>query len=74
MFGDLLNAAGVTWGFFDEGFDTSVVNTNGTTGCRRSNWSGVTGQTPLDYAPVVNPFQYLLRPPIRFMRGPRRFQ
>ena len=24
--GDLLNAAGVTWGFFHEGFDTSVIN------------------------------------------------
>jgi phospholipase C len=56
--GDLLNAAGVTWGFFHEGFDTSVININGTTGCRRSNLSGVTGQTPLDYSPVVNPFQY----------------
>ena len=56
--GDLLNAAGVTWGFFHEGFDTSVTNVNGTTGCRRSNRSDVTGQTPLDYTPVVNPFQY----------------
>jgi phospholipase C len=56
--GDLLNAAGVTWGFFHEGFDTSVTNVNGTTGCRRSNTSDVTRQTPLDYSPVVNPFQY----------------
>jgi phospholipase C len=56
--GDLLNAAAVTWGFFHEGFDTSVANVNGTTGCRRSNRSDVTGQTPLDYTPVVNPFQY----------------
>ncbi len=56
--GDLLNAAGVTWGFFHEGFDTSVTNINGTTGCRRSNRSDVTGQTPLDYSPAVNPFQY----------------
>ena len=56
--GDLLNAAGVTWGFFHEGFDTSVTNSNGTTGCRRSNKSDVTRQTPLDYSPLVNPFQY----------------
>jgi phospholipase C len=56
--GDLLNAAAITWGFFHEGFDTSVTNVNGTTGCRRSNRSDVTGQTPLDYTPVVNPFQY----------------
>jgi phospholipase C len=56
--GDLLNAAGVTWGFFHEGFDTSVINSNGTTGCRRSNKSEVTRQTPLDYSPLENPFQF----------------
>ncbi len=56
--GDLLNVAGVTWGFFHEGFDTSITNVNGSTGCRRSNRSDVTRQTPLDYSPVVNPFQY----------------
>jgi phospholipase C len=56
--GDLLNAAGVTWGFFHEGFDTTMANSNGTTGCRRSNLSDVTRQTPLDYSPGLNPFQY----------------
>ncbi len=56
--GDLLNEAGVTWGFFHEGFDISATNSNGTTGCRRSNRSDVTGQTPLDYNPILNPFQY----------------
>ena len=56
--GDLLNAAGLTWGFFHEGFDTTVTNSNGTTGCRRSNKSDVTRQTPLDYSPALNPFQY----------------
>ncbi len=56
--GDLLNEAGVTWGFFHEGFDISVTNSNGTTGCRRSNRSEVTGQTPVDYNPILNPFQY----------------
>jgi phospholipase C len=30
--GDLLNAAGVTWGFFGEGFDMTATNSNGTTG------------------------------------------
>jgi phospholipase C len=56
--GDLLNAAGVTWGFFYEGFDTTVANSNGSTGCRRSNKSDVTGQTPFDYLPGLNPFQF----------------
>jgi phospholipase C len=56
--GDLLNEAGLTWGFFHEGFDITAINSNGTTGCRRSNLSNVTGQTPLDYNPVLDPFQY----------------
>ena len=56
--GDLLNEAGVTWGFFHEGFDITVTNSNGTTGCRRSNLSDVTRQTPVDYNPALNPFQY----------------
>ena len=56
--GDLLNDAGLTWGFFHEGFDITVVNSNGTTGCRRSNRSNVTRQTSLDYYPTLNPFQY----------------
>ncbi len=30
--GDLLNAAGLTWGFFYRGFDTTITNSNGTTG------------------------------------------
>src|SRR6516225_170679 len=35
--GDLLNAAGVTWGSFMGGFDVTVKNTNLTTGCNRSS-------------------------------------
>ncbi len=34
--GDLLNAANITWGFFEGGFDLTVTNSNGTTGCGRS--------------------------------------
>src|SRR5215470_12867728 len=34
--GDLLNNAGVTWGNFAGGFDLTVVNPNGTTGCGRT--------------------------------------
>src|SRR5262249_17736734 len=56
--GDLLNAAGVSWGFFNEGFDLTVVNRNGTTGCKRSNTSTVTGTTKADYIPHHQPFQY----------------
>ena len=44
--GDLLNAAGVSWGFFAEGFDLTVINSNGTTGCHRSHTSTITGQQP----------------------------
>ncbi|HXC08169.1 MAG TPA: alkaline phosphatase family protein, partial [Steroidobacteraceae bacterium] len=43
--GDLLNAAGVTWGFFEGGFNLTVTNANGTTGCKRSTTSKVTGVT-----------------------------
>ncbi len=56
--GDLLNAAGVTWGFFEGGFDLTVTNANGTTGCKRSTLSAVTGVTKADYIPHHQPFQY----------------
>jgi len=35
--GDLLSAAGVTWGSFMGGFDLTITNTNGTSGCSRSS-------------------------------------
>ena len=35
--GDLLTAAGVTWGSFMGGFDLTITNPNGTTGCKRSS-------------------------------------
>jgi hypothetical protein len=38
--GDLLNAAGVTWGSFMGGFDLTAVNSNNTTGCNRSSTGG----------------------------------
>jgi phospholipase C len=31
--GDLLNAKGITWGFFEGGFNLTLTNANGTTGC-----------------------------------------
>jgi len=56
--GDLLNAAGVTWGFFEGGFDLTVTNSNGTTGCKRSTTSTVTNTKKADYIPHHQPFQY----------------
>jgi phospholipase C len=56
--GDLLNAKGITWGFFEGGFNLSTVNPNGTTGCKRSHTSSVTGVAKADYIPHHQPFQY----------------
>jgi phospholipase C len=56
--GDLLNAAGVSWGFFAEGFDLTLTNSNGTTGCHRSHTSAITKQQRPDYTPFLDPFQY----------------
>jgi phospholipase C len=56
--GNLLNAAGVTWGFFEGGFDLSIVNANGSTGCGRSTTSVVTATKKADYIPHHQPFQY----------------
>ncbi len=61
--GDLLNTAGITWGFFEGGFDLGVTNSNGSTGCNRSSTTttltkgGVTAAQP-DYVPHHQPFQY----------------
>src|SRR5580658_6182336 len=56
--GDLLNAAGLSWGWFHGGFDLTVTNPNGTTGCHRSTVSPVTGLTEGDYVQHHQPFQY----------------
>ena len=56
--GDLLNAAGVTWGGFMGGFNLDTTNANGTTGCKRSTHSTVVGQDVVDYIPHHNWFQY----------------
>jgi len=56
--GDLLNAAGVSWGFFEGGFDLTITNPNGSTGCHRSHTSAITGTTKADYIPHHQPFQY----------------
>jgi phospholipase C len=56
--GDLLNTAGVSWGFFEGGFDLTVTNSNGTSGCSRTTKSAVTGVTESDYIQHHQPFQY----------------
>ena len=58
--GDLLNAAGVTWGSFMGGFDLNLTNPNSTSGCGR--FTNPT-QTPfvgasVDYIPHHAWFQY----------------
>ncbi len=55
--GQLLTNAGVTWGWFSGGFNLSIVNPNGSTGCSR-NHTGVTGANEDDYIPHHQPFQY----------------
>jgi phospholipase C len=56
--GDLLNARNVSWGGFMGGFDLQTVNSNGTTGCKRSTLSTVVGAATADYIPHHNWFQY----------------
>jgi phospholipase C len=56
--GDLLNAAGVSWGFFEGGFNLSLVNPDGSTGCARTHTSAVTHSLKADYIPHHQPFQY----------------
>jgi phospholipase C len=58
--GNLLNTAGVTWGFFEGGFNLSITNANGTTGCSRTTAAVNIPGNPLkaDYIPHHQPFQY----------------
>jgi phospholipase C len=59
--GDLFNAQGLTWGWFEGGFDLTVTNANGTTGCQRETDPTVpfpAGGTSADYIPHHQPFQY----------------
>ena len=56
--GDLLNDEGITWGFFEGGFNLSETNLNGTTGCKRSHTSAITNSAKADYIPHHQPFQY----------------
>lgn len=57
--GDLLNHEGVTWGAFMGGFDLTVKNANGTTGCARSSPASPSNGGPTaDYIAHHAFFQY----------------
>ena len=59
--GDLLNNKGLTWGWFQGGFNLELTNTNGTTGCARSTPNvvpGYGGVAQNDYVEHHEPFQY----------------
>jgi phospholipase C len=67
--GDLMNANStpITWGFFEGGFNLSITNPNGTTGCvageggnsRSTAAVNIPGNpTKADYIPHHEPFQY----------------
>jgi phospholipase C len=58
--GNLLNAKGVSWGFFQGGFDLTKTNPNTTTGCARSHTQSGGVGTKNDYIPHHEPFQYYL--------------
>jgi phospholipase C len=55
--GDLLNTAGITWGWFAGGFNLNKVNADGSTGCNRQTTSAIVG-TQGDYVPHHTAFQY----------------
>ena len=56
--GDLMNDRGITWGWFEGGFDLSAKNADGSTGCDRTTASAVTKVKSHDYIPHHQPFQY----------------
>jgi phospholipase C len=56
--GDLLNAKGIRWGYFQGGFDLTITNPDGSEGCKRTHTSSVTGVKKLDYISHHQPFQY----------------
>jgi phospholipase C len=61
--GDLLNDKGITWGWFEGGFDLTITNPNGTSGCLRETDPTAAGKpefTSTDYIPHHEPFQYYM--------------
>jgi phospholipase C len=58
--GDLLNAKGLTWGWFQGGFNLELTNPNGSTGCARYTTPTVPDYAyySTDYVEHHEPFQY----------------
>jgi phospholipase C len=57
--GELLTTQGITWGAFMGGFDLTVMNKNGTTGCKRSSPASLANGGPTaDYIAHHAFFQY----------------
>jgi phospholipase C len=56
--GNLLSAAGVTWGSFMGGFDLTITNANGTTKCARSSVGIASPSGTTDYIAHHAFFQY----------------
>ncbi len=56
--GNLLTRARVTWGWFEGGFNLSIINPDGTTGCERTTTSTITHVNSTDYLAHHEPFQY----------------
>jgi len=54
--GNLLNAKGLTWGYFSGGFTPTLRNSDGTAICGASH-TGITGIPATDYQPNHQPFQ-----------------
>jgi phospholipase C len=59
--GDLLRPFNISWGWFEGGFDLTITNPNGSTGCGRytnATVPNVTEPNQPDYIPHHEPFQY----------------
>ena len=56
--GQMLSKHGISWGWFEAGFNLTRTNSNGTTDCKRSTTSTITHVTSTDYIPHHEPFQY----------------
>ena len=55
--GDLLNTAGVSWGWFQGGFRPTSVSNSGVATCGSSH-TNIVGANVKDYSPHHEPFQY----------------
>jgi phospholipase C len=55
--GDLLNARGVSWGWFQGGFAPTSTTSSGLPACGATH-TNIGGNTVADYSPHHNPFEY----------------